>query len=91
MKVSIEVKTENLRPNRYRVAGVRPDGTEDFCFGGFWSSSAAEQKAEDYLHGINPAVTIQWDPKPGAEKVGEVLYRGFVFLPDSPEVEEISE
>jgi hypothetical protein len=85
MKLALEVKTERLGPNRYHVAALRPDGTEYFCFGGLWSSSAAQQKAEDYLRSVNPKAKIEWD-SPGEEAVGQVLYRGSTSIPgDSQE------
>ncbi len=85
MKITVEVRIEALGPNRYRVIGVRPDGSTYFSFDGLWSSSAAEQKAEDHLRKTNPTVKIQWHPKPGIEEVGKVLYRGFVFVPGHSE------
>jgi hypothetical protein len=87
MKISIEVKTENIAPYRYSVAALRRDGTEYFCFGGLWASSHALQKAEDYLHSIHPEVAIQWDNKPGLEQIGAVLYRGHALVPGESEPE----
>ena len=85
MKINVQVKTENIGLKRYRVAAVRPDGTEYFCFGGFWNSSAAQQKADEYLHSIHPGVNICWDDHPGIEDIGEVLYRGHAFVPGESE------
>jgi hypothetical protein len=91
MKISIEIQTEALGPNRYGVIGLRPDKTKYFGFHGLWSSSAAEKKAEDYLQKINPNVSIRWEPQPGVEEVGEVLYRGFALVPgEAAEAEENS-
>lgn len=81
MKITIEVRTEALGPNRYGVVGLRPDGSECFRVDGLWSSSSAQQKAEDQLRRLNPRATILWDPNPGVQEAGEVLYRGSALVP----------
>ena len=84
-KITIEVRTEALAPNRYGVIGMRPDGRQSFRFDGLWSSSLAEMKAEDYLLGVNPNATIHWDTQPGEEEVGAILYRGFKSIREDSE------
>jgi hypothetical protein len=80
MVVSIEIRVEALAPNKYRAVGLRPDGSEYFCFGGLWDSSHAEKKAEDYIRSVQPNAAIRWETQPGIEDMGQVLYRGAVTV-----------